>query len=1072
MSQTRSQFSDADLQQEREAIRRGLLRVSTAAVVILAVIVALALAAIVEGYRADLSVRAAREDLWNSYLAQAQAARFAGQVGQRFKSLEIIRAAAKIRQSPELRNEAIACLALTDLEDEENWQPVWTQQGVVFDANLERYAMVDLDGTIRIAQISDQREVQHLAHTGSVYTLQFSPDNRFLAGGFVHGTAELLVWNLSRTSVVLQVAGVHPKWTAASFSPAQPQIAVTYSVARRQDGGVTQTGLIRIYDLATGLEVNNLELGGVPDLIAYHPDGQILAAGLGAEVQLWDLTNRKLIKKLPHPGTVISLAWRDDGKLLATGCQSAEAFVWEVATGRFRSLPGHHAQVMYVEFNHRGDRLVSTAQDGTTRIWDPESGRPLLSTHRGYGRRFSRDDQRLGFIKPGQGSGVWRLAPEREYRTFASARGEAGRIWSLNISPDGKLLATMNGRGLQLWDMITGAELDFQPMNARSAIFLDEGRTLMTSGAGGIRLWPIEPEGQPASKSRLGPPVRLGLPADIYLEYCSVAADGHTLVVDAGYDEALLLDLKDDSRRLPFKGLQSLASVAISPDARWIAAGTWHGSQGVWIWNAKTGELIKQLHGLRSADVAFSPDGRWLVTGTADDYRFWKAGTWEATDQDRNARDTTGELTGPMAFTRDGKMMALAPTQRSVQLIHPETRQEIATLTSPDPRIAFAFAFSADGSRLAVGAGGIVQVWNLKRIARQLAAIGLSWDGPAFGEAVEALDKPGLGGPSSGLNRTLAAVPELRKFGLPGSRGFTALALAGVALAIPLAWFVLQRHRKLIEGYERIDDLVAERNGELEVARIEILHGQKMKALGTLAAGIAHDFNNLLSVIRMSNKLIGREARENAEIQENVHAIEQAVEQGKTVVRSMLGYSREEPGEHEPYSVTEVVEDAVALLTRQFLTGITLTLELDPTAPEAHGSRGRLEQVLLNLVVNAAEAMDGCENLLIAVRPADLEGVFVLRPRSAEQYVELVVADSGPGIDPEILDRIFEPFFTTKKAGATRGTGLGLSMVYSIAQQDGLGIRLESVVGKGTTFRVIIPAHIDRQITGREEKLP
>src|SRR4030095_11895829 len=117
-------------------------------------------------------------------------------------------------------------------------------------------------------------------------------------------------------------------------------------------------------------------------------------------------------------------------------------------------------------------------------------------------------------------------------------------------------------------------------------------------------------------------------------------------------------------------------------------------------------------------------------------------------------------------------------------------------------------------------------------------------------------------------------------------------------------------------------------------------------------------------------------------------------------------------------------------------------------------SRGRLEQVLLNLLVNAAEAMEGSGSLRLTVHPlAQAWPSFVVRPRAAERYVELAVTDSGPGIKPEIVERIFEPFFTTKGARTSPGTGLGLSMVYSIAEQDGLGISLETKLGVGTTFR-------------------
>ena len=178
----------------------------------------------------------------------------------------------------------------------------------------------------------------------------------------------------------------------------------------------------------------------------------------------------------------------------------------------------------------------------------------------------------------------------------------------------------------------------------------------------------------------------------------------------------------------------------------------------------------------------------------------------------------------------------------------------------------------------------------------------------------------------------------------------------------------------------------------------------------------------------------------------------------------MLGYSREPAEGRHTFSVPEVVDEVMLMLSKEFLGGLTLTLELNPDTPLVKGARGRLEQIVLNLVVNAAEAMDGKGRLLIAVREAaDGNGDFVLRPRPAERFVELLVADTGPGIDPSIRGRIFEPFFSTKPQSAASGTGLGLSLVHSLAEQEGMGIRLQSAPGEGTVFSILVPAETTRK---------
>jgi len=332
---------------------------------------------------------------------------------------------------------------------------------------------------------------------------------------------------------------------------------------------------------------------------------------------------------------------------------------------------------------------------------------------------------------------------------------------------------------------------------------------------------------------------------------------------------------------------------------------------------------------------------------------------------------------------------------------------------------------------------GAVQLWDLRRLHQRLAEVNLDW----------------------GSVPMIASLASSAAAAAPSSlTSFIALTFVGVALAVGAALFALQRQRYLLRGYLHVDALAAQRLRELETAQTEIIHAQKMKALGTLAAGIAHDFNNLLSVIRMSNQLTGETTKGNTEIEENVAEVEQAVQQGKKLVRSMLGYSREDADGQGPFALPELVEDTVALLSKQFLSGLVLTLELDHETPLIPGSRSRLEQSLLNLIVNASEAMDGKGSLQIVVRPTSrMDKTPVLRPRPAARYVELLVADSGPGIASDVQPRIFEPFFTTKNRGTTRGTGLGLSMVYTMAEQDGLGISVDSKPDEGARFRIVIP---------------
>jgi len=332
-----------------------------------------------------------------------------------------------------------------------------------------------------------------------------------------------------------------------------------------------------------------------------------------------------------------------------------------------------------------------------------------------------------------------------------------------------------------------------------------------------------------------------------------------------------------------------------------------------------------------------------------------------------------------------------------------------------------------------------------------LAALNLDWD------SSEAQPRPLIS--SAGKIRRQARDSTNRIYAVAQTT-FYWLDGLGVLVAMFIGLYTLQYHQKMVRSYEEVETMVAQRNRELKIAQVDLMHSQKMKAMGTLAAGIAHDFNNLLSVIRMGNQLQRRDDISGEDKAESGLAVERAVEQGKKVVRSMLGYSREPAGGREVFSVPELVDEVVLLLSKQFLGGLTLTLELNRNTPSVKGVRGRLEQILLNLVVNAAEAMDGKGRLVIGVREVEeinRNGTLLLRPKPASRYVELVVGDNGMGIESGIQQRIFEPFFSTKPQSSSSGTGLGLSLVHSLAEQEGMGIGLSSETGKGSTFTILIP---------------
>ncbi|NOS72113.1 MAG: hypothetical protein HOP33_19580 [Verrucomicrobia bacterium] len=279
-----------------------------------------------------------------------------------------------------------------------------------------------------------------------------------------------------------------------------------------------------------------------------------------------------------------------------------------------------------------------------------------------------------------------------------------------------------------------------------------------------------------------------------------------------------------------------------------------------------------------------------------------------------------------------------------------------------------------------------------------------------------------------------------------------------LGVAIFFAALAFNRHRKLQRSYAEVERQIAERTRELEVANRELLHGQKMNALGSLAAGIAHDFNNILSIIKGSAQIIEDNADKPDKIRTRVDRIKTVVQQGAEVVDAMLGFSRSTDQPPAPCDLNAVVDETRKLLGDRFLREVEVRFERGQGLPQLSVRRDFVQQILLNFIFNAAEAMTSRKQITLTTKFATtLPPELFLTPVVAENYILISVRDNGSGIPPDIKPRIFEPFFTTKALSTKRGTGLGLSMVYELAKKMEAGLAVESVVGQGSTFTLILP---------------
>lgn len=725
----------------RNPVVSALLAAVTALLVTIAVGVSVAAARLAANLRrAEGAERDAREHLWGSYLAQARAGRFSGRPGQRFDGLDSLARAARLGVFPErrheLRDEAIACLALSDL------RPLRALGGraldeyrVAFDATFERYAVSDADCNVSLRRVADDVEVARLPRVGprprdSWVDLRFSPDGSRLAIGYDFNFKEgsVHVWDLrgARPARTLTLGDA----SLFDFGPDGRRLA-----AGRSDG------TIALFDPDSGRELGRYETGFPSPhrhfQFAFRPDGRQFAVNSRTShaVHVVDVASGAMVAQLEHPATTHKFAWRGDGRRLAVGCDDHRIDVWDPTDPQrpLNRLVGHEARGLSVAYSRGDDVLVSTAWDNTTRLWDPDRGQSLLREVPGVLLALDADDGRAA-LRRGDRLEVWELALGRECRALPHAAP------SVDFRADGLLLVTA-GRDAICWDVASGREVARLAAGPNaSATFRPVGDGLITLGQEtGLLRWPTgAARGGPFAARRFGPPhIRTPRGRDGDAGACW-SADGRILaVVDGARGEVVILDGASGSERNRLRLHPTLplrVRIALSPEGRWAAAG--HDQERdpllpsvVTVWEVTNGRSRTLPGSLKSDHVAFSPDGRWLVVGGVGDYRSYRVGSWQAGPV--VPRDAGKSTPGPLAFARGGGVLAIARTLTDVQLVDPTTGRSLAVLHAPEPRHVSWLCFSPDSDRLAVATtGDHVQLWDLGLIRRHLSAIGLDWDQP------------------------------------------------------------------------------------------------------------------------------------------------------------------------------------------------------------------------------------------------------------------------------------------------------------------------------------------------------
>jgi PAS domain S-box-containing protein len=245
---------------------------------------------------------------------------------------------------------------------------------------------------------------------------------------------------------------------------------------------------------------------------------------------------------------------------------------------------------------------------------------------------------------------------------------------------------------------------------------------------------------------------------------------------------------------------------------------------------------------------------------------------------------------------------------------------------------------------------------------------------------------------------------------------------------------------------------------ELKKLENELRHSQRMESIGTLAGGIAHDFNNILQIVLVNVLKLRRETGDAAAHSKTVEVIKRSVQRGASLVRQLMTVARKTEVVVLPLNINTAVDELRKLLDQTFPANIELSVKLQPKIPMVLADPTQVHQVLLNLCVNARDVMPNGGQLMISTEAIAGSAAKALFAEAEDRtYVLIKVTDTGTGMDENIRRRIFEPFFTTKDVG--QGTGLGLAVVYGIVEHHHGFINVESEVGKGSTFNIVLPAN-------------
>ena len=695
----------AQLQAGRSLRRaRGIerqLRVARRAV---AVLVCAALAALgawaftrwQHGREHSLRVRAEQAESEAS-LAQADALVRSGHAGQRLAVLDLVRRVAACEPSADARRIAAAALRLPDVRVVSRGAFGFLEEDAPTDfaPTLDQFARCQRDGTILI---HDTRSGAVVAQWRS--PVEFGEQRR----AHFHGADRIISHGRD---------GVARMWEWRSGRQLWGNSAVATAV--RSEGGcvraVLTRGVLAELDAATGAVLREVPLPHAVSSATADGGGTRLAWAHDRGLGVFRTDTGKIEHRFAVAETIGSFALSRRGDLLAAGCGDGSVLLWDLRAGALRHHQRGHATVVHdVAFHPSGDWLASTGWDGTLKLWSTATGHAAVTLPTaGVPLIFNADGSQLALAAYNGDVLRCEVALPGGWRDFSAPPG-ASLLLPLQLSADRRLLAQGTGAGFACYDWRTGRALALRGgSRTHSAAF--DGDALLLGSETACRRWPVRAAG---GALVIGPPHTPGEAPD--RDARAAVRGGEALW---WIDGAGVRRFADAGGETIFPAPAVLNWLAFSPDARWLAAGSWK-TPAVWLWPAhdpaQRREIAVEIH----AQVAFSPDGKSLVAGTAREFVFLDPSIGAV--QRRIARRAPSGAPGQAVFSPDGHLLVLTDDHAPTRLLDATTLEELLTFD------AFAlgsrFAFSPD-SRWLFSANAALDLWSLRRDLRDLA---LDWE--------------------------------------------------------------------------------------------------------------------------------------------------------------------------------------------------------------------------------------------------------------------------------------------------------------------------------------------------------